>query len=91
MGSTNGAERAEARTSDLRRPSGVHARYVSPKLVAAWPTKLCLTPVLADEVFALVSAQLKTPAVSKHEEPLPWPKPALARYPWEEIEWFSAG
>jgi FAD dependent oxidoreductase len=85
-----GAERAEARTSDLRRPSGVHARYVGPKLVAAWPTKLCLTPVLADEVFALVSAQLKTPAVYTHEEPPPWPKPALARYPWEDIEWFSA-
>jgi hypothetical protein len=83
------AERAEARTRDLRRPSGVHARYVGPKLIAAWPTKLCLTPVLAEEVFALASAELKAPAGYK-EEALPWPKPALAAYPWAEAEWFSA-
>jgi glycine/D-amino acid oxidase-like deaminating enzyme len=83
------AERAEARTADLRRPSGVHARYVGPKLVAAWPTKLCLTPVLADEVFALVSAELKAPA-GGDQEALPRPAPALARYPWEAAAWFSA-
>jgi glycerol-3-phosphate dehydrogenase len=84
------ADRAEARTSDLRRPSGVHARYVGPKLLAAWPTKLCLTPVLGDEVFTLISAELKSPA-GYHQEPLPpWPAPPVARYPWEEAEWFSA-
>jgi glycine/D-amino acid oxidase-like deaminating enzyme len=84
------AERAEARTSHLRRPSGVHARYVGPRLIAAWPTKLCLTPVLADEVFALVSAELESPANYDQEALAPWPKPSVARYPWEEVEWFSA-
>jgi glycerol-3-phosphate dehydrogenase len=83
------AERAEAKTADLRRPSGVHACYVAPGLVAAWPTKLCLTPVLADEVFDLVSRELKSPT-GDHEEPLPWPKPKVATYPWEEAQWFSA-
>jgi hypothetical protein len=83
------AVRAEARSPDLRRPSGVHARYVGPKLLVAWPTKLSLTPVLADEVFALVDAELKSPAKYDAEEPLPWPTPFLARYPWEEAEWFS--
>lgn len=83
------ADRAEARTADLRRPSGVHARYVAPGLLAAWPTKLCLTPVLADEVFALVSAQLKSPAGYDVEPLLSWPKPRLAPYPWQEAQWFS--
>ncbi len=83
------AVRAEARTSDLRRPSGVHASYVAPGIVAAWPTKLCLAPVLAEEVFGLVSAELKSPAGM--DDPLPsWPKPSVAAYPWEEAEWFNA-
>ncbi len=83
------AVRAEARTSDLRRPSGVHANYVAPGIVAAWPTKLCLAPVLADDVFKLVSAELKSPAGMSDPSPA-WPKPALARYPWEDAEWFNA-
>lgn len=84
------AVRAEARTADLRRPSGVHASYVAPGIVAAWPTKLCLAPVLADEVFALVSAKLEAPAGYDHEQFPAWPKPSLAPYPWEDAEWFSA-
>jgi hypothetical protein len=67
----------------------VHARYVAPGLVAAWPTKLCLAPVLADEVFALVSAELISPA-GYDEERLPWRKPEVAHYPWEKAQWFSA-
>jgi glycine/D-amino acid oxidase-like deaminating enzyme len=84
------AIRAEARTSHLRRPSGVHASYVAPGIVAAWPTKLCLAPVLADEVFTLVSAELKSPVGYDHDQLPSWPKPALAPYPWENAEWFSA-
>lgn len=83
------AERAEARTANLRRPSGVHARYVGPKLLAAWPTKLCLVPVLADEVFGLVCAEIHAPA-EHHENSLPpLAKPAIASYPWEEAQWFG--
>ncbi|MGH7846034.1 MAG: FAD-dependent oxidoreductase [Candidatus Binatia bacterium] len=84
------AVRAEARTADLRRPSGVHVSRVAPGVIVAWPTKLSLTPVLADEVFALVNVDLKNPA-GYNQKMLPqWPKPSLARYPWEEIEWFPA-
>ena len=84
------AVRAEARTADLRRPSGVHVSRVAPSVTVAWPTKLSLTPVLADEVFALVNVDLKEPA-GYNQKMLPqWPKPSLARYPWEEIEWFPA-
>jgi hypothetical protein len=84
------AVRAEARTADLRRPSGVHVSRVAPGVTVAWPTKLSLTPVLADEVFALVNVDLKEPA-GYNQKMLPqWPQPSLARYPWEEIEWFPA-
>jgi hypothetical protein len=84
------AVRAEALTADLRRPSGVHVSRVTPRLLVAWPTKLCLAPVLAEEVFAMLVEELKQPA--GYDEPeLPQRRgPALARYPWEEIEWFAA-
>lgn len=84
------ALRAEARTADQRRPSGVHVSRPAPRMVVAWPTKLSLAPVLADEVFALVTMDLKKPA--GYDEPAlpPWPRPPIARYPWEEVEWFPA-
>jgi glycine/D-amino acid oxidase-like deaminating enzyme len=82
------AVRAEARTADQRRPSGVHAGRVAPRTIVAWPTKLALAPVLADEVFNLVTTELKQPG-GYDEEALPaWPMPPVARYPWEEAQWF---
>jgi hypothetical protein len=86
------AVRAEARTANQRRPSGVHAGYVAPRMIVAWPTKLCLAPVLADEVFELARRDLEEPDRQKeHGSDLDsWPTPPLARYPWEEAEWFRA-
>ena len=83
------AVRAEAQTADLRRPSGVHVSRVAPRMLVAWPTKLSLVPLLADEVFALATAELKQPG-GYQEAALPWPTPPLPRYPWEEAEWFPA-
>jgi hypothetical protein len=84
------AVRAEAHTADQRRPSGVHVSRVAPRIVVAWPTKLSLAPVLADEVFAMVAMDLKQPG--GYDEPVlpPWSTPPVARYPWEEVEWFPA-
>ena len=84
------AVRAEGRTKDLRRPSGVHVSRAAPQVVLAWPTKLSLAPVLADEVFTLVTMDLQEPAGYNQQMPPSWPKPALARTPWEEAEWFPA-
>jgi len=81
------AVRAEARTNAQRRPSGVHASRIAPGLAVAWPTKLSMTPVLADEVFDILREDLKAPG-GYHEVP-PWPKPNLARYPWEDAQWFA--
>jgi hypothetical protein len=46
--------------------------------------------VLADEVFALAETNLKQPAGYRHHPLPPWPAPPVARYPWEEAEWFPA-
>ncbi|OGQ83037.1 MAG: hypothetical protein A3F90_19880 [Deltaproteobacteria bacterium RIFCSPLOWO2_12_FULL_60_19] len=84
------AVRAEARTSNLRRPSGVHVSRVAPRTVVAWPTKLALIPVLADEVFDIVTMELRQPARYDATALPPWPTPPVARYPWEEAQWFPA-
>jgi hypothetical protein len=84
------AVRAEAATADQRRPSGVHISQVTSRITVAWPMKLALVPVLAEEVFASVSKELKKPAGDNVEAPTGWPRPPLARYPWEEAEWFPA-
>ncbi|HEY3304543.1 MAG TPA: FAD-dependent oxidoreductase [Candidatus Binatia bacterium] len=82
------AVRAEARTADKRRPSGVHVGRVAPRIIVAWPTKLSLAPVLAEEVFAMATEELKQPGGYNEDGLPPWPTPAVARYPWEEAEWF---
>jgi glycerol-3-phosphate dehydrogenase len=82
------AVRAEAATRDQRRPSGVHISQATPWITVAWPTKLALVPVLAEEVFVAVNKQLKRPETDNLNAPPNWLKPPLARYPWEEAEWF---
>ena len=82
------AVRAEARTAAQKRPSGVHVGRIGPGMVVAWPTKLSMAPVLADDVFELVELDLKEPG--GYDEVPPWPMPGVARYPWEEVEWFPA-
>jgi glycine/D-amino acid oxidase-like deaminating enzyme len=84
------AVRAEGRTADLRRPSGVHVSRVAPRLLVAWPTKLSLIPVLADEVFNLLILDLKEPAGYDVPALSGKPTPLVARYPWEDVEWLPA-
>lgn len=84
------AIRAEAQTAEQKRPSGVHVSRVAPRMVVAWPTKLSLAPVLADEVFSLVSMDLKQPGGYDEAAVPSWPTPPVARYPWEEVQWFPA-
>jgi glycine/D-amino acid oxidase-like deaminating enzyme len=84
------AVRAEALTTDLRRPSGVHVSRAAPHVLVAWPTKLALAPVLADEVFALLRTDLQEPGGYQERSLRDRVTPPIARYPWEETEWFRA-
>jgi glycerol-3-phosphate dehydrogenase len=91
---TYSAVRAEARSRDQRRPSGVQVKALGPGVLVAWPTKMALSPILAREVHAELSrvltpkgrgAGLRAPAV----EALHWPSPSVAEYPWQEegVSW----
>lgn len=83
---TYAAVRAEAATAGARRPSGVHVEKVrdNPLTLVAWPTKLALAPLLADELVAQLGPPRGTfdPALAAGEPP------AVAPPPWEEAPWF---
>jgi hypothetical protein len=76
------AVRAEARSNEHRRPSGVHARWVSDRVLVCWPTKMALTPLLADEVLAELAQRIGAP--EGPGAPLSWPRPEVALDPWRE-------
>jgi glycine/D-amino acid oxidase-like deaminating enzyme len=83
---TYSADRAEAATVGARRPSGVHVERVRENVLVAWPTKLSLAPLLADELVA----QCGKPQGRFDPQLSDGPAPAVATAPWEEAQWFSA-
>ncbi len=74
-------DRAEAATDSGVRPDDIQT-MTQGNVITAWPTKLALVPVLAQHI----AQQLKpakqnapiTPTIPDH-----WPRPAVARPPWE--------
>jgi len=86
---TYAAARAEARTSQGRRPSGAHVMVLAPNLFVAWPTKLALAPALAGEILSEVSKSTR-PSGSGDVNLPDLPVPPVAPYPWEHAQWFSA-
>lgn len=83
------AVRAEGRTADLRRPSGVQVSRVAPRVWVAWPTKLALAPILAEEVFQEVTREIGSPS-GYNPGPIAGDPPPVATPPWEvaSTEWF---
>ena len=77
------AVRAEAADPRGRRPSGVQVQELRPRLLAAWPTKFALAPLLAAELCARLLSQLGKPTGPPAAWPA-WPSPELARPPWED-------
>ena len=83
-------DRAEAATAGGRRPGSVRV-LVSGNTLSAWPTKLALAPVLADEIrTALDSLGPIRPAStatgpSRDLATLDWPRPEVARPPWDLV------
>jgi hypothetical protein len=83
------APRAEARHRDALRPSGVHMSRAAPNVLACWPTKLALAPLLAEDVARELGASSTTTL-----PPPPsacWPTAPLANYPWETTAWITLG
>jgi hypothetical protein len=75
-------DRAEVRHADGHRPDTFYIDQQS-DIITAWPTKLALAPLLAQQMVELVSAVEKT-----HAELPAWPSPPFAEPPWcEEFRW----
>jgi hypothetical protein len=78
-------DRAEVRHADGHRPDTFYVDQQS-DIITAWPTKLALAPLLAQQVVDLASGIDKTTA----ELPA-WPSPPFAEFPWcEHTRWGTA-
>ena len=77
-------DRAEVKHPDGHRPDTCHAEQHN-NVIAAWPTKLALAPLLAQQVVDMFEAD----KVEASAQQLPaWPEPRFADYPWcEESRW----
>lgn len=87
--STYRIDRAEAATANGGRPETLQVLCAG-NVTTGWPTKLALAPALADEIAARISADASSKLF--HPGPLAdWPRPAVARLPWEEPqrEWWT--
>lgn len=82
------AIRAEAATAGARRPSGVHVEPIATNALVAWPTKLALAPLVADEVLTLAATH--RPAGGALPAFPGFVAPEVARFPWQDVEWFPA-
>lgn len=81
------ARRAEARQHDGQRPEGPGV-FKMGSLIIAWPTKLALAPMLADEVIAKLEPDHRPPQGAELGALADWPRPEVAPRPWdEEREW----
>lgn len=78
-------DRAEPRQRNFARPDKAFASRAEacPNVITAWPTKLTLSPNLADEVIGLLHQQRIQPSKSPAPE-LPFlDRPPLAPTPWQ--------
>ncbi|UCB53867.1 MAG: FAD-dependent oxidoreductase [Thiotrichales bacterium] len=75
-------DRAEVRHADGHRPDTFYATQQG-NIITAWPTKLALAPLLAQQIVDYCST------VEKTDNELPaWPAPPFAKYPWcEPARW----
>jgi glycine/D-amino acid oxidase-like deaminating enzyme len=79
------AVRAEAANEEIRRPSGVQVSQLQPGFVLAWPTKLAMAPLLAEEVVELVSPGAQAATIP----PVEWQRARVGVPPWERASWRS--
>lgn len=88
--STYRVDRAEERRADGSRPEGIALKEEA-NVLTAWPTKLALAPVLAEEVAGRIEAEGRPAGPEWSPEALrelDWPAPEVALPPWEqEQEW----
>lgn len=81
-------KRAEAwQPSGARPPSPVLCR--DGRMIAAWPTKLTMAPLLAEQIERMLGTLDVRPRLADLRLLMGWPRPDVATYPWnwEDLEW----
>lgn len=73
--------RAEAKQSNGAKPESATV-FKDNNSIIAWPTKLALAPILAENIFKLIDKN-SSDNDSKINEYSELPKPEVANYPWE--------
>jgi glycine/D-amino acid oxidase-like deaminating enzyme len=78
------AVRAEAATTGRAKPVGVSIQCLSATVLAAWPTKLALAPLLAEQLLAYLQRAGFTPGALGASAVCvaSLPKPNVAEYTW---------
>ena len=81
-------QRAEARQPGGGRPAGPSV-FRDGRVIAAWPTKLALAPLLAEQIEEVLSSLGVRPRPADLRALANWPRPGIAVYPWdrEALEW----
>lgn len=85
------AIRAESHRPGGHKPISFYVGHEKPGLMAVWPTKLALVPLLADSVLEGVRQRLAEPSQGNLPDSFfRWPMPEVAPYPWQEAQWHPA-
>ena len=74
-------DRAEVKKPGTKRPDTFFVEQKN-KVITAWPTKMALSPLMAESVLKVINDEALSP---EHDVELPsWPKPSYASLPWNE-------
>jgi hypothetical protein len=57
-------------------------------MLALWPTKLALAPAAAEQALAWLRNRA-SPAPAEARPLADWPRPEVARTPWQDVERWS--
>ena len=81
-------QRAEAHQPGGGRPAGFSVLREG-QVIAAWPTKLALAPLLAEQIAAVLPTLKVQPRPLDFSPLADWPRPAMGVYPWnrEDLAW----
>lgn len=81
-------QRAEAHQHGGGRPATIGV-FRDGRAIAAWPTKLALAPLLAEQVEGMLQTLNVTPRPVDLSPLADWPRPEIGVYPWdrEDLEW----
>lgn len=78
-------DRAEAKQADGSKPDSATV-FNSGKHITAWPTKLALAPVLADQVLEILQQENINPSIPQPDLS-GYEKANVAKPIWEEVTW----